>query len=161
MFGKKFSHIFIFSFLATLYSANALTYDQLITSLENAPVLRCSSPSCSSSTIKIVFNYFLFACKDAGCDDEKVLRVTPLGSTSHIQQYCVLSEPFHSSTWSVRIQADLIPSGAKIVLVAVPRASSLEQEYFKRPYILSSVIPRTQLYLVNRFVKNFCGDTSY
>lgn len=142
-------------------TVKGVSLTQVIDSLKDDAVRRCSSPSCDSAFIKTTFNYFLFACATGGCDDDKVLRVTPFGSSSYIHQYCVLKEGFHSPNWSVRVQADLVSTGARIVLVAVPATSRLEQEYFKRPYVLSTVIPRTQLYLVNRFVRKFCGDTNY
>lgn len=138
-----------------------VTLDEVIDSLKTDSVRRCASPSCDSSFIKTTFNYFLAACATAGCDDDKILRVTAFGSSSYIHQYCVLKESFHSPNWSVRVQADLVSDGARIVLVAVPSRSRLEQEYFRRPYVLSKKIPRTQLYLINRFVRKFCGDTYY
>lgn len=151
----------ILALILSVRLAESVTLTEVIDSLKTASVLRCSSPGCDASFIKITFNYILAACATGGCDDDKVLRVTPLGSTAHIQQYCVLNEPFHSPSWSVRVQVDLISSGARMVLVAVPRTSRLEQETFQRPFLLSQVIPRSQLYLVNRFVRKFCGDTYY
>lgn len=153
--------ISLLKLVLTLSVVNAVTLTQVIDSLMADTVRRCTSPSCDSAFIKTTFNYILAACASGGCDDDKVLRVTTFGSREYIHQYCVLNEKFHSPNWSVRVQVDLLSHGARMVLVAVPRSSRLEQEYFTRPFVLSTSIPRTQLYLINHFVRKFCGDTYY
>lgn len=148
----------IFLLLSLLLAANAASVTSIIESLKTNAVQRCGS-GCDKSFIRSTFNYLLFACKTGGCKKNFVLRVTALGKSSHIQEYCVLREKFHSPKWAMRIQADLVPSGARIVVVAVPFGTRTEKEKFKRPYVLGQLIPRSQLHLVNSIVKKFCGVT--
>ena len=152
--------LILISVLLLFSLTNAVTVGSLLTDLQNDNIRRCPSPDCDVTFIKQTINYLLFACKNGGCAPEFVLRTTPLGSTAHIQQYCVISEPFHSPNWSLRIQADLIAEGARMVAVAVPRASRLEQEFFARPFVLSIIIPRNQLFLINAIIKMYCGSTN-
>lgn len=151
-----------FSLLGVWFTTlgEAATLKSMIESLNSAPVLRCSSPGCDAEFIKITFNYFLFACESTGCKSDRILRVIPSGKTSYIHQYCILNEPVHSPSWSVRVQADLFSTGARVVLVAVPSKSRLENKLYKRPFILGEIIPRNQLYLINSFLRAFCGGTN-
>ncbi len=153
-----FKTFIVLIFALLVATAHSTRLDDIIESLEDSAVRRCG-PGCNEDKFEKIFNHFLTTCNNGWCLKDFVLRVTPLGSTSYIQQYCVLSEPIHSPKWSVRIQVDLIPQGARMVLVAVPRIRRTEPENFRRPYLLSQIIPRSQLFIVNHFVQAFCGVT--
>ncbi len=46
-----------------------------------------------------------------------------------------------------------------MVLVAVPTSSKTEPENFTRPFVLGDIFPRNELFIVNQFVKEYCGTT--
>lgn len=150
---------FILAAAILLVAAQAATLGTIIDSLEDDSIRRCGS-GCNKNFIKSTLNYLLAACRTGHCAKDWVIRTNALGSASHIQEFCVVSESFHSPNWSMRIQADLIPGGARMVLVAVPRSTRTELEKFTRPFVISDVIPRSQLFIVNQMIRSFCGLTN-